>query len=153
MSWRTQCYAQRFKSFEERFWEKVDKSGDCWLWTGCKDKDGYGFFRYEGKNLKTHRVSLSIKLGRDVEGLALHSCDTPSCVKPDHLREGDNSMNQIDAAKRGRNHSQKLAVEDVQRIREASLFGARPRDLASVYGVHNSIICAIVNRTKWRHVA
>jgi hypothetical protein len=147
------AYAQRFKSFDERFWEKVDKSGECWIWTGCKDKDGYGFFRTEGKNLKAHRVSLRMKLGREVRGLALHSCDNPSCVRPDHLREGTNSMNQSDAAKRGRCRSQKLSVEDVKRIREASMFGATARDLFEVYGVDSASIYSIVARTKWRHVA
>ena len=27
-----------------RFWSKVDKSGDCWIWIGYIDKDGYGSF-------------------------------------------------------------------------------------------------------------
>jgi hypothetical protein len=27
---------------EARFWARVDKSGECWLWTGPRDKDGYG---------------------------------------------------------------------------------------------------------------
>lgn len=153
INWRSNCQAQRLKSFDERFWEKVDKSGDCWIWTAAKDKDGYGFFRHEGKNLKAHRVSLRIKLGREVRGLSLHSCDNPSCVKPDHLREGTNSMNQIDAAKRGRNHSQKLSIGDVKRIREASLFGAKASDLARAYGVAKCSIYSIVNVKKWRHVA
>jgi hypothetical protein len=26
----------------ERFWEKVDKSGECWTWTGSLRKGGYG---------------------------------------------------------------------------------------------------------------
>jgi len=24
-----------------RFWSKVDKSGDCWIWTGARDGKGY----------------------------------------------------------------------------------------------------------------
>jgi hypothetical protein len=152
MSWRITCRAQRNKSFDERFWEKVDKSGSCWLWTGCKDKDGYGFFRDKGKNLKAHRVSLAMRLMRPLRGLALHSCDNPSCVNPDHLREGNNSMNQIDAVNRGRRTSQKLTADDVTRIREAHLFGASARDLSQAYGVDSASIYSIVNREKWRHV-
>ena len=26
----------------ERFWSKVDKSGDCWLWTASCARSGYG---------------------------------------------------------------------------------------------------------------
>ncbi len=29
---------------EGRFWSKVDKAGDCWLWTAGLDKRGYGRF-------------------------------------------------------------------------------------------------------------
>jgi hypothetical protein len=27
-----------------RFWRKVDRSGDCWLWTAGVDRRGYGRF-------------------------------------------------------------------------------------------------------------
>lgn len=26
----------------DRFWSKVDKSGDCWKWIAAKDDGGYG---------------------------------------------------------------------------------------------------------------
>lgn len=29
---------------EERFWAKVDKSGECWLWTSAISPGGYGAF-------------------------------------------------------------------------------------------------------------
>jgi len=35
-------YLQRFKTPEQRFWEKVDTSKDCWEWFGAKTKTGYG---------------------------------------------------------------------------------------------------------------
>ena len=24
------------------FWDRLDRSGECWLWTGAKDPNGYG---------------------------------------------------------------------------------------------------------------
>lgn len=32
---------------DERFWEKVEKTDACWLWTGCLT-DGYGHFSIAG---------------------------------------------------------------------------------------------------------
>jgi hypothetical protein len=37
------------RTLAERFWEKVDRSGDCWLWTGCRTPDGYGLIRISGQ--------------------------------------------------------------------------------------------------------
>ncbi|MGN6754951.1 MAG: hypothetical protein ACTHMJ_01035, partial [Thermomicrobiales bacterium] len=34
--------AHRRRAIAERFWEKVDRSGECWLWTGTLDGHGYG---------------------------------------------------------------------------------------------------------------
>lgn len=36
---------------EQRFWEKVDKSGDCWTWTAATNQYGYGVFRASHKEL------------------------------------------------------------------------------------------------------
>lgn len=70
----------------ERFWSKVDKSGDCWLWTGARDGRGYGHLRRGPRNFKAHRYVLMLAgidvTGRDVD----HTCHTRACVRPDHLR-------------------------------------------------------------------
>ena len=42
------------KTPEQRFWPKVDKSGECWLWTGCQ-VHGYGSFFADGKYRYAHR--------------------------------------------------------------------------------------------------
>ena len=46
---------------EKRFWSKVDKSGPCWLWNAAKDKNGYGFFKLDGKLRKSHRKRIESK--------------------------------------------------------------------------------------------
>ena len=33
-----------------RFWSYVDRTGDCWLWTGPLDKNGYGKFWLSQQN-------------------------------------------------------------------------------------------------------
>ncbi len=88
-----------------RFWSKVDRRGDdeCWLWNGARDARGYG----RASTLRSHRLATHIALiiaGRPrPDGyLALHSCDNPPCVNPNHLRWGTAKDNARDASIRGR---------------------------------------------------
>lgn len=147
-------YQQRFKSTAERFWEKVDKSGECWTWTACKDKDGYGFFRHEGRNRKAHRFVLEefMALSIDRKTLVCHRCDNPSCVRPEHLFVGDNGANQRDAAIKGRQRSQKLMPRDVRELRALRAAGADARSLAARYGIDKRTVYSIARREKWAHV-
>lgn len=154
MNWRTTCRSQCEKTTEDRFWEKVDWSGACWLWTACKDKNGYGFFRHEGKNLKAHRFVLSL-VERDCPDGAYvcHACDNPSCVNPDHLWIGDNSANQVDASRKGRHAHQRLDTDDVREIRRRRAAGETGASLAREFGLSsNGYVRNIVTRRKWAHV-
>lgn len=75
------------RSPEERFWEKVDKSQPCWLWTAGCFPDGYGSFRYEGRMTGAHRVSYELTHGPIPDGMEIdHKCHNRLCVRPDHLR-------------------------------------------------------------------
>jgi hypothetical protein len=49
--------------------------------------------------------------------------------------------------------SAKLTEEDVLRIREAVLFGAKQRVLGCLYGVNQQQVSKIVSRQRWAHVA
>lgn len=83
---------QRVKgSLSERFWARVDASGDCWLWQGHTRANRYGTFSLwlgDGK-VKTwfaHRFAYEALVGSIPIGLDLdHLCRNPSCVNPDHL--------------------------------------------------------------------
>lgn len=100
----------------ERFWEKVDQSGDCWLWMGGRNDDGYGIVQWEGHVTGAHRVAYEISVGPIPEGkLVLHSCDNPSCVNPNHLWIGDQSDNAADSVAKGRKG--KRGIREIKRYR------------------------------------
>lgn len=73
----------------DRFWAKVDKSGDCWRWQGGKNRYGYGLFSNSNDERLTvlaHRFAYRAVKGEIPEGLQLdHLCRVRDCVNPDHL--------------------------------------------------------------------
>jgi hypothetical protein len=76
----------------KRFWDRVNQDGPlfrgvpCWLWTAGVDRDGYGRFYFEGKNLRAHKFAYESLVGSIPEGLHLdHLCRARSCVNPAHL--------------------------------------------------------------------
>ncbi len=146
------------KTVEERFWSKVDKTSknECWLWTACKHEDGYGLFKYEGKQCYAHRVSYKIEYGSITNGLCVcHSCDNTSCVNPEHLFLGSYKDNTRDAVRKGRlakgekQGSSKLTETDIKLIRKDT----RPeRVIAKDYDVGGTTIGLIRRKETWKHV-
>lgn len=89
----------------DRFWGKVDTSGGCWLWRGTRSGNGYGQFWLDRRR-PAHQVAWEFTNGKPWPAgkVARHSCDTPLCVKPDHITPGTIAENIHDAVGRGRNH-------------------------------------------------
>ena len=83
----------------ERLLENVDKSGDCWLWTGQLNNKGYGLFSYKNQKRAAHVVLWEHMVGLVPAGLELdHLCHSNDltcrdgstclhrrCVNPAHL--------------------------------------------------------------------
>ena len=86
-----------------RFWSKVDMSGDCWLWRAGCDKNGYGKFWVNGKTVRAIRFVYEWAYGEAPEDLFVcHTCDTPACVRPDHLWLGTSQENTLDCLQKGK---------------------------------------------------
>jgi hypothetical protein len=91
---------------ERRFWPKVVKSDQCWLWTAAKNEQGYGLLCLSGHMYKAHRLAYYLERGPFPDSLFVcHHCDTPACVKPSHLFLGTQKDNLGDAKRKGRTAS------------------------------------------------
>ena len=56
----------------KRFFEKINKTDSCWLWTAAtRGKTGYGAFKIDGKVIDSHRVSYTLHKGEIPEGFEL----------------------------------------------------------------------------------
>jgi len=139
---------------EERFWDKVDKTETCWLWTGGKVKDGYGMFKINGQMQLSHRVSWILSGNTIPEGHVIrHKCRSKNCVNPEHLETGTLAENQADRVRDGtsnrgiRQHLAKLTEEQVRQIRVRA--DENQRLLGEEYGVSKATIWDIIRRKSW----
>ena len=85
----------KWQSPEIRFWNKIQKTPTCWIWTAAKDENGYGYFSVgSGKTTLAHRFAYTAACGAIPAGLKVdHRCHNPSCVNPAHLRLATNKQN------------------------------------------------------------
>lgn len=142
----------------ERFWEKVDKTGDCWLWTACRTSKGYGQFGIGRRVYPAHRIAFALAFEKPPDSLVVcHRCDNPPCVRPDHLFLGSQSDNLLDAFAKGRgfrltadrNPNTKLTDEQVATIRERVAAGERYTAIAPAFGVTPQYVGQLA-RGEWR---
>lgn len=92
-----------------RFNTKWVADGDCHIWQGNKDRDGYGYLTFRRSSRRAHRVALFIA-GREIpEGYVVnHVCRNRDCVNPQHLNTVTPSENAVrDSGSIGYVNSQK----------------------------------------------
>ena len=150
-----------------RFWPKVCKgqADDCWEWTGCLNRNGYGHMRGHGNPLLAHRASWLIARGPIPGGAdVLHSCDNRRCVNPAHLWLGTHQDNMADMVAKGRqakgeacsrkgeaHHAAKLTNAIVTQIRARyAAGGVSQRALGAEYGVSQRSIHAVIKGECWK---
>ena len=136
----------------ERFYSRIDKTGDCWLWDTPKSYR-YGMF-YIKRNEKqahigVHRMAYLLKYGEIPDGLLVcHRCDTPMCVNPEHLFLGTNKDNIHDCVVKGRftTHNAKLTKPQLEEICLRRKRGETLQAIADLYGISQGRIYQIVNK-------
>ena len=107
-------------TLESRLNAKLDKSGNCWIFTGTKSH-GYGriwvgrtgekgtdaYYRQHGMK-PAHRVAYELWVGQIPDNMVIcHKCDNPACCNPDHLFPGTYVDNMQDCSKKKRFKQQK----------------------------------------------
>ncbi len=144
--------AQRLAFYSRR------ASTGCLEWQGALNKDGYGNVTIAGNiRIGSHRAAWISARGPIPDGMEVcHDCDNPRCIEPAHLFLGTHAENMADMLRKkrrnvkgARNGAAKLTEEQVIAIR-----GDRRRqiDIASDFGVGQSVISAIKRRERWQHL-
>ena len=162
------------------FWDRVyplaKQDGDCLIFTGHRNEDGYGRIFRNGRLVYIHREVWAAKNGEIPEGKEIcHTCDNPSCINPNHLWAGTHLENMQDRSAKGRQarpfgntyskgksinrgskHGlSKFTEEQVKAIKSSLSVNKTWGNvvaLAAEYGVSSTAINHIRAGTRWGHV-
>jgi len=146
-------------SLEGRIAQKtvVCPSTGCHLWTGAKDKSGFGLIKVpnEKRQMLVHRYMYSQVVGpQSIQGLmVLHKCTNNSCINPQHLTVGSLADKAVLNASKGKPtgwQACKLTPEQVREIR------ANPnkalKHFAYKFDVAPATIWHVVHGRTWKNI-
>lgn len=150
----------------ERFWNRVQKSDECWNHAGCKSWDGHSVAcinsNHGRMNVGAHRLSWFLHNGPIPFGsIICHRCDNPSCVNPMHLYAGTDASNVNDCESRGRgvhpkgeSHGRCKTAESVVRnmLVDVVLHGEPASSVARKHGTTNNVLNKALQGLNWFHV-
>src|SRR3990167_2039004 len=141
-----------------KFWSRVGvtSNSQCWLWRGRRGHKDYGRWQ----RTMAHRFAYELVKGPIPEGLLVcHTCDTPLCCTPRHLKVGTYKDNSRDCVERGRiahgeTHGRtKITAEQASHIRR-NPDGLKLRELAAQFGLAISTVSYIRSGSlkTWKHL-
>lgn len=148
-------------TFWDRVYAHVEVSGECKLFTGHRNEDGYGRIWRDGGLVFIHREVWKRENGEIPQGLEIcHKCDTPNCIEPKHLFAASHYHNIKDMDAKGRRSTPlgadrpmaKLNDDSVRKIRARLYSGETCASIAREFDVSEGLIRHIKKRRSWRHV-
>jgi hypothetical protein len=91
-------------SLPDRIEAKIDRSGDCHLWTGYVEKNGYGRAKFRGEMWLVHRLVYALEVGPIPPGMQIdhvrtRGCTSRACVNVAHLEAVTLTENALRARK------------------------------------------------------
>lgn len=144
--------------WNQLFSHRVAVVGDCLEFTGAKDPKGYGRVGYQKKTYLAHRLSYLAQFGElPQEKMVCHSCDNPSCIKPEHLFLGTNDDNMLDMLGKGRQQKRRGEDHSQARLSNEQVLAIRMDDriyrlIAEDYGISMPTIANIKAKRIWKNL-
>ena len=136
----------------------METTETCQLWTGPRDKDGYGLVRVAGVTARVSRVIWKEQRGEIPAGLhVLHRCDQPACVNLAHLFLGTHQDNMSDMVTKGRSHHPlgerngraQLTQKLVDELRKLHAEGTPAKRLSKIYGIARGTLYHLLAGRTW----
>ena len=111
-------FLSKLADLAEKYGQQV-----CWPWPRL-DNRGYG--RFGSKSELAHRLAFGMCVEPIPKGMHVcHTCDSPSCVNPNHLFLGYDIDNARDKIKKGRENNSGLRHPHMLSDDQKSIFFAR----------------------------
>ena len=104
----------------EKFWNHVDKTGDCWIWYG-RINYGHGVFNINSKARRSAaRVAWVIIHGSiPYPNVVVQTCRNMLCMRPEHLQLSSYKSNYFTEGKSPKPPTKALAIkQDMTKIRQ-----------------------------------
>jgi len=130
----------------------VDESG-CYIYNGTLTTRGYA--RAGEWRLARYILKLSKK---DTKIMALHTCDTPPCIKQEHIYKGTHQDNVDDKVKRyrqpfgavhGRANISEIQAQEILKYKNKGFY---PTYISWKLSISFSTVCAVYYRKTWKHL-
>lgn len=127
----------------------------CLLWTGGRNGDGYGVLTINDRKMLVHRLSWVAEHGETIgpDIVIRHTCDTRTCLNPDHLLKGTHAENVADRVARGRSATETRngrAKLNADQARAIFLDDRSAPTISTEYGIDPAAVRHIKNRKNWR---
>ena len=131
--------------------------GPCVMWTGYRNRAGYGTRKVGGRMVLAHRHAWTEIHGNPGALCVCHRCDQPACINVAHLFVGtpaDNAADKVAKERQGRTKGErqwmaKLTDDQVRAIRASTETQAA---IGLRFGITQANVSHIRSRKTWAHV-